>query len=245
MRETDPISCVEPKRCVFVSGKVSCVNVGIYEITKALRPIEVRVSVDDQFIKSETGIDVKDGRNADLLQSLEESAFIDIRCVDDRIMLKRKPNLGIQDCYTLKEAIDTSWGGDKMTMETKDLDNTYRGVENDAERLAQDGEVGFLSLGESSIFFKRLQGAPASGYIKDLWHSVDVPKGDSLQDELVKRRILTPAEVKERAARIKKERDKKKMESDRATAAKQMRKMAVIRKVTNTHLQLPRYTEEM
>ena len=227
-------------QCLFESGKTSCLGSAIYLIKKALQPFDPQQTVSDLFIKAETGIDVMHPRNEDLLNSLLQNALIDAQWHGERVIFKRKPHLGIQDCDTLKEAIDSSWGGNKMTIATKDLFDTYREVEKDVERLAEDGDVGSLSLDGSSIFFKRLQGAPASSCIKELWHSVAVPKGHLLQEALVSRKMLTRDEVDVREARMKNEREKEKMEADQAAAAKKARKMPVIRKVTNTHLELPR-----
>ena len=226
-------------KCVFVSGKTSCVGLGVYEITRALRDVDPNVSVNDLFIKSETGIDVKDDRNGALLDNLFNSSAIDAREEGDRVMFRRKPNLSIQDCRTLKAAINSSWARDKMTLSTKDLSNTYRGVEKDVERLVEDGDVGSLNLDGCPIFFKRLQGTSASSSIKDLWHSIEVPKGDRLQEKLVESRLLTKEELDVRAARDKLERDKAKADADQAAADKKARKMPIIRKVTNAHLQLP------
>ena len=127
-----------------------------------------------------------------------------------------------------------------MTIATKDLANTYKGVEKDVERLVEDGDVSSLSLDGSSIFFKRLPGTPASSCIRDLWNSVAVPKGHLLQDALVSQNILTRDEVDVREARMKQHREKEKMEADQAAAAKKARKRPIIRKVTNTHLEMPR-----
>ena len=164
-------------------GKTS--NIGsVYEVKKALQYFDAHQTVDDLFIKAETGIDVKHEQNEHLLRKLMTNESIDVQWHGERVIFKRKPNLGIQDCSTLKQVIDSSWGGEKMTVRTKDLADTYRGVEKDVERLVEDGDVSSLHNTEdgSQIFFKRLHGTPASSCIKDLWNGV--PKGHLLQDNL-------------------------------------------------------------
>lgn len=224
----------------FESGRTSCIGSGVYAIKRALEHFDPHDTASDLFIKAETGIDVTHSKNKDLLDNLFKTPSIDVQQQGERIIFKRNPHLGIQDCDTLKQAIDSAWSGNKMTIAMKDLSDTYREVERDVERLAEDRDVSSLHIDGSSIFFKRLQGTSASSCIKDMWHNVEVPKGHLLQDALVDRRILTRDEVDVREARMKSEREKEKMEADQAAAAKKPRKMPIIRKVTNTHLELPR-----
>lgn len=227
------------QQCVYESGKKGFIGSGVYEVKKALQHLGPQQTVDDLFIKAETGIDVQHEQNQHLLHRIMDNPSIEAQWHAERILFKRVPHLGIEDCNTLKEAIDSSWSGNKMTIATTDLANTYKGVEKDVERLVEDGDVSSLSLDGSSIYFTRLQGAPASSCVKDLWNGVAVPKGHMLQDALVSRKVLTREEVDAREARMKRERDKEKMEADQAAAAKKARKMPMIRKITNTHLQLP------
>ena len=98
---------------MFESGKKGFVGSAVFEVKRALKYLDPQQTVNDLFIKAETGIDVKCEQNEHLLNSLMHNTFIDAWWQGDRVLFKRKPHLGIEDCSTLKKAIGSSWGGEK------------------------------------------------------------------------------------------------------------------------------------
>lgn len=188
----------------------------------------------DKF-KTDVGIDLKDPRNADLLQGLGQNEMIDL----GESTLKRRHPIGVErehTMYTLFQddlpngRLKTKNGLCAMSVSEKQLVDCFDGADMCIDEMVKDGVVEEIQTKDSTsgrmerVFFPAVKGMPASKDLRDLWHSIEVPGEAQLKEALLKRGLRTPQEYEMRKKRDKEHREQgiahREQEKQRAKAEK-------------------------
>jgi hypothetical protein len=216
-----PMKDEEPEaRAYFLTDGTETTANPMFDIHRYLRaqPSGYGVVSMDKF-KTDVGIDLKDPRNADLLQGLCHNEMLDV----GESTLKRRHPMGVENehmMYTLFQddipngRLKTNNGLNAMGVSEKQLVDCFDGADMCIDEMIKDGVVEEICTKDSTsgrmqrVFFPAVKGMAASKDLRDLWHSIEVPGGAQLKEELLKRGLRTPQEYEMRKKREKERREK-------------------------------------
>jgi len=209
-----------------------------------LQEHEQEVSITE--LRRKLGIDLHQ-QNNEILDKLESHPRIVRINQNGECRLQYEPPRGIRNrgalAYELTNAGPSSYSVEQrcdrhppvLRSELKP-DETYPGVEVDIDELLAEGLVARVEHSDKKhsefVLFAMPPGLPAIEEVRELWRRERVPQGPALQDDLLKRKLLTKEQLDKRKKRKEAER---KAAAEASKSAKRDR-TGTIRTWKNTHL---------
>ena len=216
----------------------------VEDIQAFLRHHAADASLDD--VRRGVGIDLQ---QPGLLGALRNNPRIESIALATGERLRFQPAYGVRNraslAHMLSRAFPGSGEAESVLRSELTPEETYDGVDVDVDELLAQGRCVRVDCTDKKshdfALFAPLPGRPVSAEVRAMWKAETVPQGAALQEELIKRKLLTKEEVAERMERRAESRRRAK------EAAEQPKKQRTgqIRTWANTHLGNTEELEEL
>uniref|UniRef100_A0A7S3F1L1 TFIIE beta domain-containing protein n=1 Tax=Haptolina ericina TaxID=156174 RepID=A0A7S3F1L1_9EUKA len=226
-----------------VNGKQITLGRALYEIVGFLKARQDLAEAEFDEVRTATGISVETAPK--LIQALDDNERVDMPDGVHGRKLRYRPPYGVRNAESLRHVLEQTYpstGRGCETVKRSDLvGETYDGVARDIDKLCADGVCAQVDKTDThgpkkdSLLFRMPQDSQVSSDVRCMWRESKVPKGDELQQVLVKRKELTQDELDERKAR----KDAANKARRDAEAASKKSRAPTFRKFTNDHLDRP------
>ena len=218
-RKKQPVECEEQrmqderKPYYRTDGTESKDNIHVmFDVHEFLASQPIGRFVNTDEFKGALKIDLCDARNSWLAESLRfNPSIVSDVGADGGLLLKRKHPLDIHNEGTLRHHllykiprgdVKTDNGLAMLGVSESELKGTYPSVFMDVDSLIEDGDVAALMHSNGSrTLFPAVPGIQASQMCRDLWHSIKVPSGPELKKEMLRLKLRTEEDYKQRTER--------------------------------------------
>ena len=209
----DDSETTEPVKAFKTDGTWILRNL-LFEVHEFLKAQDHPVCFDS--FEQTFNVDLAHPHNAAFLDCLKSNRIINVeKSSDGCTYISRRPTLCVNDAKSLRTLVlvDLPLGnvaerdkagafGARWGITCSDLQETYAGVRRDLEEMVTDGELVSLAFNGTNgerVYFRNPGGVQASSFLRDLWHSVELPRTQKeIVQYLTKSKLRDQSEVHKR-----------------------------------------------